>query len=59
VPVNLFKIEFEDIVRIKLTGVFVDDRDKALKFYTMVLGFVKHRFSQRINRHVTSLQLYF
>jgi len=28
-------------MRIKLTGVFVDDQDKALKFYTEVLGFVK------------------
>jgi catechol 2,3-dioxygenase-like lactoylglutathione lyase family enzyme len=28
-------------VQIKLTSVFVDDQDKALKFYTDVLGFVK------------------
>ena len=28
-------------MRIKLTSVFVDDQDKALKFYTEVLGFVK------------------
>ena len=28
-------------MKIKLTGVFVDDQDKALKFYTEVLGFVK------------------
>jgi len=28
-------------LRIKLTSVFVDDQDKALKFYTEVLGFVK------------------
>jgi catechol 2,3-dioxygenase-like lactoylglutathione lyase family enzyme len=28
-------------VRIRLTSVFVDDQDKALKFYTQVLGFVK------------------
>jgi catechol 2,3-dioxygenase-like lactoylglutathione lyase family enzyme len=28
-------------MQIKLTGVFVDDQDKALKFYTEVLGFVK------------------
>ncbi|OBA82573.1 bleomycin resistance protein [Mycobacterium sp. 1164966.3] len=28
-------------MRIKLTSVFVDDQDKALKFYTDVLGFVK------------------
>ena len=28
-------------MRIKLTSVFVDDQDKALKFYTEVLGFLK------------------
>ena len=28
-------------MRINLTSVFVDDQDKALKFYTEVLGFVK------------------
>jgi len=28
-------------MRIKLTSVFVDNQDKALKFYTDVLGFVK------------------
>ena len=28
-------------MQIKLTGVFVGDQDKALKFYTEVLGFVK------------------
>ena len=28
-------------MQIKLTGIFVDDQDKALKFYTDVLGFVK------------------
>ncbi|MFJ8228688.1 VOC family protein [Streptomyces sp. NPDC094448] len=28
-------------MRIYVTGVFVDDQDKALKFYTDVLGFVK------------------
>ena len=27
-------------MRIKLTSVFVDDQDKALDFYTRVLGFV-------------------
>ena len=30
-------------MRIKLTSVYVDDQDKALKFYTEVLGFVKKR----------------
>lgn len=28
-------------MKIKLTSVFVDDQDKALKFYTEVLGFAK------------------
>lgn len=28
-------------MKIKLTSVFVDDQDKALQFYTEVLGFVK------------------
>ena len=28
-------------MKIKLTSVFVDDQDKALKFYTEVLGFGK------------------
>jgi len=30
-------------MRIKLTSVLVNDQDKALKFYTDVLGFVKKR----------------
>jgi predicted enzyme related to lactoylglutathione lyase len=29
------------MLKIKITGVFVDDLDKALRFYTDVLGFVK------------------
>jgi predicted enzyme related to lactoylglutathione lyase len=28
-------------LRIKLTSIYVDDQDKALRFYTDVLGFVK------------------
>jgi predicted enzyme related to lactoylglutathione lyase len=28
-------------MKIKLTSVFVDDQDKALKFYTDILGFAK------------------
>jgi predicted enzyme related to lactoylglutathione lyase len=28
-------------MKIKLTSVFVDDQEKAVKFYTEVLGFVK------------------
>src|SRR5215813_9329211 len=30
-------------MKIKLTSVYVDDQDKALAFYTEVLGFVKKR----------------
>jgi catechol 2,3-dioxygenase-like lactoylglutathione lyase family enzyme len=30
-------------MKIKLSSVYVDDQDKALKFYTEVLGFVKKR----------------
>jgi catechol 2,3-dioxygenase-like lactoylglutathione lyase family enzyme len=30
-------------MRIKVTSVFVDDQEKALRFYTEVLGFVKKR----------------
>jgi catechol 2,3-dioxygenase-like lactoylglutathione lyase family enzyme len=33
--------ETENPVKIKLSSVMVDDQDKALKFYTEVLGFVK------------------
>ncbi len=29
------------MIKIKLTSVFVDNQDKALKFYTEVLGFIK------------------
>ncbi|MGH3333631.1 MAG: VOC family protein, partial [Nocardioidaceae bacterium] len=29
------------VIRIVVTSVFVDDQDKALEFYTKVLGFVK------------------
>jgi catechol 2,3-dioxygenase-like lactoylglutathione lyase family enzyme len=28
-------------MRIKVTGIYVDDQEKALRFYTQVLGFVK------------------
>ena len=28
-------------MKIKLTSIYVDDQDKALKFYTEVLGFIK------------------
>lgn len=30
-------------MRIRLTSIFVDDQDKALRFYTDVLGFVKSK----------------
>ncbi len=30
-------------LKITVTSVFVDDQDKALKFYTEILGFVKKR----------------
>lgn len=30
-----------DYMKIILTSVFVDNQDKALKFYTQILGFVK------------------
>ena len=30
-------------MKIKLNSVYVDDQDKALKFYTEVLGFVKNK----------------
>jgi len=28
-------------MRIKVTGIYVDDQEKALRFYTKMLGFVK------------------
>ena len=34
-------IQERDILKIKLSSIFVDDQEKALKFYTEVLGFVK------------------
>jgi catechol 2,3-dioxygenase-like lactoylglutathione lyase family enzyme len=33
----------EAVMRISLTSVLVDDQEKALRFYTDVLGFVKKR----------------
>ncbi|WP_426348977.1 VOC family protein [Alloiococcus sp. CFN-8] len=36
-------------MKIDLTSVFVDDTDKALKFYTEVLGFVKKVHIPEIN----------
>ena len=41
-------------MKIKLTSVYVDDQDKALHFYTEVLGFVKKAdFSQGPYRWLT------
>jgi predicted enzyme related to lactoylglutathione lyase len=41
-------------MRIKLTSVYVDDQEKALRFYTEVLGFVKKAdFSQGPYRWLT------
>ena len=41
-------------MKIKLTTVFVDDQEKALRFYTDVLGFVKKAdFSQGPFRWLT------
>ncbi|HEX3660798.1 MAG TPA: VOC family protein [Acidobacteriaceae bacterium] len=41
-------------MKIKITSVFVDDQDKALRFYTEVLGFVKKSdFSQGPYRWLT------
>jgi predicted enzyme related to lactoylglutathione lyase len=41
-------------MRIKLTSIYVDDREKALRFYTNVLGFVKKAdFSQGSYRWLT------
>src|SRR6266700_5793999 len=41
-------------MKIKLTSVFVDDQEKALRFYTEVLGFAKRAdFSQGPYRWLT------
>jgi predicted enzyme related to lactoylglutathione lyase len=41
-------------MKIKLTSVYVDDQEKALRFYTEVLGFVKKNdFSQGQYRWLT------
>ena len=41
-------------MKIKVTRVFVDDQDKALRFYTEVLGFAKKAdFSQGPFRWLT------
>src|SRR5688572_10040031 len=44
----------EETMKIKLTSVHVDDQEKALRFYTDVLGFVKKTdFSQGPFRWLT------
>ena len=41
-------------MKIKLTSIYVDDQDKALRFYTEVLGFAKKAdFSQGAYRWLT------
>ena len=41
-------------MKIKLTTIYVDDQDKAVRFYTEVLGFVtKTDFSQGLYRWLT------
>ena len=41
-------------MKIKVTSIFVDDQDKAVRFYTEVLGFVKKTdFSQGPYRWLT------
>ena len=41
-------------MKIKLTSIYVDDQDKALRFYTEVLGFAKKAdFSQGPFRWLT------
>jgi predicted enzyme related to lactoylglutathione lyase len=41
-------------MKIKVTSIYVDDQDKALRFYTEVLGFVKKSdFSQGPYRWLT------
>jgi predicted enzyme related to lactoylglutathione lyase len=41
-------------MKIKITSVYVDDQDKALRFYTEVLGFVKRTdFTQGPYRWLT------
>src|SRR5437867_12561440 len=41
-------------MKIKMTSVYVDDQDKALRFYTQVLGFAKKAdFSQGSFRWLT------
>src|ERR1700684_1294082 len=41
-------------MKIKMTGVYVDDQEKALRFYTEVLGFAKKAdFSQGPFRWLT------
>ena len=36
-------------MRIHLSSIFVDDQDKALRFYTDVLGFTRRPTSRWVN----------
>jgi len=36
-------------MKIKVTSIYVDDQDKALRFYTDVLGFTKRPTSVRVH----------
>jgi predicted enzyme related to lactoylglutathione lyase len=40
-PANLTLIRRREPMKIKLTSVYVDNQEKALRFYTEVLGFMK------------------
>jgi predicted enzyme related to lactoylglutathione lyase len=51
---NIHKSQEENHMKIKLMTVYVDDQDKALRFYTEVLGFAKKTdFSQGPYRWLT------
>lgn len=42
-PLGVSNMAAPSAIKIRLTSVMVDDQDKALRFYTEVLGFVKKR----------------
>src|SRR3954471_5839989 len=53
-PVEICVTERRPPMKIKLTRIYVDDQEKALRFYTDVLGFVKKAdFSQGSFRWLT------
>src|SRR5882724_9700682 len=52
--VQIVAVTKENEMKIKMTSVYVDDQDKALRFYTEVLGFAKKAdFSQGPFRWLT------